>query len=317
MDPKSAWEGVSDEVRKRISGKVDVIELMFIALVANGHILLEGMPGMAKTTTTKALADAVDADFKRVQGTPDLTPSDIVGHSYMDEATHTMMVKKGPVFCNMLLVDELNRMPPKTTAGLLEVLEERQATIPGMETQRLKEPFVAFATQNPISVEGTMPLPKVLADRFLMRVAVTYPTEQEEKVMLRMKEAADSTTIKKIIGLQDILDMQGAAEKIKMSDQVVSYITRMVNATRSNIHVVLGGSPRAEISFMKAGKAKALIEGRSEVSIDDIKFLAGPVLSHRIVVRSTGGLGVNGVINGIVATLPETEEEAEAEKAGM
>lgn len=306
MDPKSAWEGVLGEVKKHISGKTDVIELMFIALVANGHILLEGMPGVAKTTMTKALCDAIDAQFSRIQGTPDLEPKDIMGYSYIDEESHKMMVRNGPIFTNILLIDELNRAPMKTTAGLLEVLEERQVTIPGVETQKLKEPFVAFATQNPISVDGTIQLPKVLTDRFLMKVLVSYPSMEEEQVMLRLKEKESKVVTKKIIGLNDILEMQRmAADDVEMPDNVVSYITRIVAATRTDLHVVLGGSPRAEISFMKAGKAKALIEGRKEVSIEDIKFLARPVLSHRIVVRSTGGIGVNGIIDGIIATLKE------------
>jgi MoxR-like ATPase len=306
MDPKSAWEGVLGEVKKHISGKSDVIELMFIALVANGHILLEGMPGVAKTTMTKALCDAIDAQFSRIQGTPDLEPKDIMGYSYIDEETHKLMVRNGPIFTNILLIDELNRAPMKTTAGLLEVLEERQVTIPGAETQKLKEPFVAFATQNPISVDGTIQLPKVLTDRFLMKVLVSYPSMEEEQAMLRLKEKESKVVTKKVIGLNDILNMQRmASEDVEMPDNVVSYITRIVAATRTDMHVVLGGSPRAEISFMKAGKAKALIEGRKEVSIEDIKFLARPVLSHRIVVRSTGGVGVNGIIDGIIATLKE------------
>ncbi len=303
VDPKHAFESVMAEVQKHISGKSDVIELMFIALVANGHILLEGMPGMAKTTMSKALADAIEADFKRIQGTPDLEPKDIMGYSYVDDQTHKLMIHNGPIFTNILLIDELNRAPAKTTAGLLEVLEERQVTIAGTDTQALKEPFVAFATQNPISVDGTIQLPKVLTDRFLMKVLVTYPTMDEEREMLRMKETETHSDIKKIIGLNDILEMQKLAQKVELPDEVANYITKIVNATRNDLHIVLGASPRADISFMKAGKAKALIEGRSAVTIQDIQFLARPILSHRLVVRSTGGLGVNGIIDGILATL--------------
>lgn len=303
VDPKYAFESVMAEVQKHISGKSDVIELMFIALVANGHILLEGMPGMAKTTMSKALADAIEADFKRIQGTPDLEPKDIMGYSYVDDQTHKLMIHNGPIFTNILLIDELNRAPAKTTAGLLEVLEERQVTIAGTDTQALKEPFVAFATQNPISVDGTIQLPKVLTDRFLMKVLVTYPTMDEEREMLRMKETETRSDIKKVIGLNDILEMQKMAQKVQMPEEVANYITKIVNATRNDLHIVLGASPRADISFMKAGKAKALIEGRNAVTIQDIQFLARPILSHRLVVRSTGGLGVNGIIDGIIATL--------------
>jgi MoxR-like ATPase len=305
MDAKSAWEAVLGEVRKHIAGKTDVIELMFIALVANGHVLLEGMPGVAKTTMTKALADSITADFKRIQGTPDLNTADIVGFTYMDDRTHNVILKRGPIFTNMLLIDELNRMPQRTIAALLEALEERQVTIAGSDgSLQLMNPFIAYATQNPISVEGTVPLPKVLSDRFLMRVAVNYPSMEEEVEMLKLKETELKVVTNKVIGLGDILQMQQDVEKIKMPANVISYVTRLVDATRTDLHVILGGSPRAEISFMRCGKARALIQGRTEVTIDDIKFLAKPVLSHRLVVRSTGGIGVNGIIDGITATLP-------------
>ncbi|MDE1865062.1 MAG: MoxR family ATPase [Candidatus Micrarchaeota archaeon] len=305
MDAKSAWEAVLGEVRKHIAGKTDVIELMFIALVANGHVLLEGMPGVAKTTMTKALADSMSGEFKRIQGTPDLTTPDIIGYTYMDEHTHNIVLKKGPIFTNLLLIDELNRMPQRTIAGLLEALEERQVTIAGADASLpLMDPFIAYATQNPISVEGTVAIPKVLADRFLMRIAVTYPTMGEEVEMLKLKETEMKVVTNKVIGLEEILRMQQDVEKIKMPPNVIDYVTRIVDATRTDIHVILGGSPRSEISFMRCGKARALIQGRSEVTIDDIKFLAKPVLSHRLVVRSTGGIGVNGIIDGIIATLP-------------
>jgi MoxR-like ATPase len=307
MDANVAWQAVLGEVRKHIAGKTEVIELMFIALVANGHVLLEGMPGVAKTTMTKALADAIEADFKRVQGTPDITTGDIVGYTYMDDATHQVILKKGPIFSNMLLIDELNRMPQRTIAALLEALEEKQVTIAGSDGSiPLMKPFIAYATQNPISVEGTVTLPKVLADRFLMRVAVNYPSMEEEQEMLRLKETEMKVVTNKVISLVDIIQFQGDMEKIKMPQNVINYVTRIVDATRTDIHVILGGSPRAEISFMRCGKARALIQGRTEVTIEDIKFLAKPVLSHRLVVRSTGGIGVNGIIDGIVATLPES-----------
>ncbi len=301
MDPQSAYQAVLKEVRKKISGKSDVIELMFIALVANGHCLLEGVPGVAKTTMTKTLSDSIQAEFGRIQGTPDLTPRDIVGYTYLDE-NNNIQLKKGPVFTNILLVDELNRSPPRTMAALLETLEERQVTL-GNATLPLYKPFIAFATQNPLNIEGTVPIPKVLADRFLMRIAVGYPTMEEEEAMLRIKEREMKVETQKIIGTEDIISYQDMVNDIIMPDEVAKYITQMVNATRTDIHVIMGGSPRAEISFMRCGKAKALIEGRKEMNIDDVKFLARPVLSHRIAVKSTGGLGVNGIIDGIVATL--------------
>lgn len=301
MDPKAAYDAVRAEVRKRIAGKEDVIELIFIAMVANGHVLLEGVPGIAKTVMTKTIAEAIQAKFARVQGTSDLEYRDIVGYSYMDEA-HQMQLKRGPIFTNILLVDELNRMPQKVTSSLLEALEERQVTFAD-STVPLESPFTAIATQNPLSIEGTTPIPKVLADRFLMRIGVTYPTEEEEFEMLRIKETESGVVIQKVIDTKEILEMQKLVEKVKVGEDVKKYIVKIVEATSSEIHILMGASPRAEISFMRCGKARALINNREEVTIDDIKFLAKPVLSHRLVVRATGGLGVNGIIDGILAML--------------
>lgn len=303
MDASKAFGKVLNEVKKHIAGKTDIIELMFIGIVANGHCLLEGVPGVAKTQMTKSLSNAIDADFNRIQGTPDLDMRDIIGNTYFDDTEHEVKIKKGPIFTNILLMDELNRAPARTMAGFLEALEEKQVTIPGAPTMKLMNPFIAFATQNPLNIEGTIALPKVLADRFLMRIAVGYPTSEEEVEMLRLKEKEASVKDEKVLKIADILQMQKDVDKIKVSDANLQYITRLVNATRKDIHVVMGGSPRAEISFMRCSKAKALIEGRSEVSKDDIKYLAKPVLSHRLVVRSTGGIGVNGIIDGIVASV--------------
>ena len=301
MSPKEAFEAVQAEVRRKISGKSDIIELMFIAIVADGHCMLEGVPGVAKTTTTKTLADAIQATFGRIQGTPDLEYKDIVGYTYMDE-TNNVSLKKGPIFTNILLIDEMNRAPPRTNTSLLEALEERQVTL-GNQTLPLLKPFVAFATQNPLNIEGTTPIPKVLADRFLMRISVGYQNMEEEQTLIRIKEKEENIKTQKVLDVTDILELQQMAKTVTMGDDVVKYITMMVQATRTDIHVIMGGSPRAEIAFMRAAKAKALIEGRTAVEIEDIKWLARPILSHRITVKSTGGLGVNGIIDGIVATL--------------
>jgi MoxR-like ATPase len=303
MEPKEAYERVFSEVSKHIAGKEETIKLIFIAMVADGHILLEGVPGVAKTTMTKTIAETVNASFGRIQGMPDLEIKDIIGYTYLDES-HSPVLKKGPIFNNILLIDELNRAPPKTTTALLEALEERQVTI-GNSTMQLEKPFIAIATQNPLNIEGTTQLPKVLADRFLMRVEVTYPSMEEEEQMLRIKEKEEKISVAKVLEKQDVLDLQAKVNSIQMPDDVEGYITRLVEATRTDIHVVMGASPRAEISFMKCAKAKALIEGRSSITIDDIKFLAKPVLSHRLVARATGGVGVGGIINGLVATLKQ------------
>ncbi|MDE1856970.1 MAG: MoxR family ATPase [Candidatus Micrarchaeota archaeon] len=301
MDPAESFKAVKEELAKHIAGKQDLLELIFISLVANGHAMLEGVPGVAKTTTIKTLAEAVDINFARIQGMPDLDIRDIIGNTYVDERNE-IQLKRGPIFTNLLLIDELNRAPPKTTTALLEALEERQVTI-GNETMPLDRPFIAFATQNPLNIEGTNPLPKVLADRFLMRIAVNYQSMEDEELMLRIKEKGEKQKVEKVLTKEQVLQLQEMVSGVTISDQVVEYITRVVNATRTDIHMVMGASPRAEISFMQAGKARALIQGRKEVSIDDVKFLARPILSHRIVVRATGGLGVNGIIDGIIATV--------------
>lgn len=288
-------------MKKHISGQESIIELMFIAIIADGHAILEGVPGVAKTTMTKALADIMQADFKRIQGTPDVTPSDIVGYTYLDEKDGDVKVVKGPVFTNLLLFDELNRCQPRVMNALLETLEERQVTLGGA-SMPLPRPFVAYATQNPLKIEGTVQLPKVLADRFLMRIQVDYPSMEEEENMITLKENEEQVTVERILDTGDILEMQQKAKAVKLDEPIKKYITTLVDATRTEIHVTMGASPRADLAFMKCGKAKALIEGRDHVTKDDIRFLANPILSHRLVVRSTGGIGVGGVINGLLAT---------------
>ena len=301
LDAKDAYIKVEEELKKHIAGKADVIKLLFIGLVANGHILLEGVPGVAKTTMSKALADTIQAEFKRIQCMPDLNTEDIIGQAYLDENNEPKL-KKGPIFTNILLMDELNRAPPRTMSGFLEALEERQVTVGGVSIA-LPKPFMAIATQNPLKIEGTEPLPKVLADRFIMRVEVTYPSMQEEETMLELKEKEEIVATNKILSTTDILDLQKQAKLVSLPKESEEYIAQLVDASRKEMHVVMGASPRADVAFMQCGKAKALIEGRKEVTKEDIKFLARAVLSHRIVVRSTGGIGVNGIIDGILSSI--------------
>ena len=206
VDAKEAYERVMAEVKKHIAGNEEILKQIFIALVANGHVLLEGVPGVAKTTMSKTMAEAISASFDRIQGMPDLEIRDIIGYTYMDD-NNNVQLKKGPIFTNILLVDELNRAPPKTTTALLEALEEKQVTISD-QTLPLYKPFIALATQNPLNVEGTTPLPKVLADRFLMRIAVTYPEEDAEKEILRIKEKNEKVAVQKVLTIQDMMDMQ-------------------------------------------------------------------------------------------------------------
>ncbi len=301
MEAKEAFAQIMAEMKKRIAGKDETLELMFIAVVANGHTLLEGMPGVAKTTMTKSLAGALEADFKRIQGTPDLEPRDITGFTYLDEEKK-VRISKGPVFTNLLLVDEFNRVPPKTMSAFLETLEERQVTMGGTPVL-LPKPFITFAVQNPLKIEGTEQIPKVLADRFLMKIDVDYPTELEEQHMLRLKEGERDADVRKVLGINDILEMQGQVKQVEMPDDVAEYITKIVGATRKDMHATMGASPRADLAFMQCSKARALIQGRRQVTKDDIRALAKPVLSHRITIRATGGIGVHGMIDGIIAML--------------
>ncbi len=301
LNASQIYGDIQTEMRKKIAGKVETIELMIIAMVADGHAILEGVPGVAKTTMTKSLAATIKADFGRIQGTPDLEPRDILGYTYMDDERNVKF-SKGPIFTNILLVDELNRVPPKTMSAMLETLEERQTTVGGV-TMPLMKPFITFATQNPLKIEGTIPIPTVLADRFLLKIDVDYPNMEEEQLMLRMKEKEEVVEEKTVIGTDEVIALQEQAKRIEMPDEVNDYITRIVNATRTEMHVIMGASPRADIAFMQCGKAKALLEGRTKVEKSDIKFLAKSILSHRITVRSTGGVGVRGIIDGILATV--------------
>ena len=300
MEASEAYKKILGEMTKHIAGDLDVIKLMFVSIVADGHALLEGVPGLAKTTMTKSLADAIQADFKRIQGTPDISASDIDGYTALNSKNEIEVVK-GPIFTNILLFDELNRTQPRVMSALLEALEERQVTLGGV-TMHLPMPFTAFATQNPLNIEGTVPIPKVLADRFIMKIDVDYPDIEAEGQMLRLKETEEKVVTNKVIGISDVIKIQEDAKSVKFGDEVSKYVTGIVTATRKEIHVVMGASPRADIAFMRCGKALALIDGRKEVTKDDIRFLARPVLSHRLAVRSTGGIGVHGIIDGIVAT---------------
>jgi MoxR-like ATPase len=299
LDAKEAYEQILAEMKHHIAGKEETIELMFTTILADGHALLEGVPGVAKTTMCKSLSTTVEGEFKRIQGTTDLVPSDIIGKSFVENGE--IKLAKGPVFTNILLIDELNRAPPKTMSALIETLEERQVTIGGVDMQ-LPRPFTAYATQNPLRIEGTEPIPKVLADRFLLKIDVDYPSMEDEERMIRIKETEENVPVKKIVNRDDIIRMQKEAATVVMPDKIVAYITSIVSATRTDLHVVMGASPRADIAFLRAAKARALVRGRKEVTIDDIRFLAKPVLSHRLTVRSTGGIGVHGVIDGILAS---------------
>lgn len=278
---------ILNEVGKAIVGKREVLKLMLATILADGHILIEDLPGLAKTLMAKSFASALGVKFKRVQFTPDLLPSDILGVSVFNQKTLEFEFKKGPVFTNILLADEVNRAPPKTQSALLEAMQERQVTIEG-KTYQLEKPFVVIATQNPIEQEGTYPLPEAQLDRFLVRLRVGYPTKEEELEILkrRIERKKEEVDINQITSAEEVVEMQRAVEDVYVSDAVLEYITEIVRATRENKkEIEVGASPRGSLALLKLSRAYAALEGRDYVIPDDVKKVAIPALSHRLILK--------------------------------
>lgn len=278
---------ILNEVGKAIVGKREVLKLMLATILADGHILIEDLPGLAKTLMAKSFASALGVKFKRVQFTPDLLPSDILGVSVFNQKTLEFEFKKGPVFTNILLADEVNRAPPKTQSALLEAMQERQVTIEG-KTYQLEKPFVVIATQNPIEQEGTYPLPEAQLDRFLVRLRVGYPTKEEELEILkrRIERKKEEVDINQVTSAEEVVEMQRAVEDVYVSDAVLEYITEIVRATRENKkEIEVGASPRGSLALLKLSRAFAALEGRDYVIPDDVKKVAVPALSHRLILK--------------------------------
>jgi MoxR-like ATPase len=278
---------VLNEVKKAIVGKEQVLKLMLTTMLADGHILLEDLPGLAKTLMAKSFARAMGVQFTRVQFTPDLLPSDILGVSVFNQKTLEFEFRKGPVFTNILLADEINRSPPKTQSALLEAMQEKQATIEG-KTYVLPKPFIVVATQNPIEQEGTYPLPEAQLDRFLVRLHVGYPSREEEKEILRrrMERKKEEVDIKPVLKAEEVVEMQRAIEDVYVSDAILDYITAIVEATRnSRREIDIGASPRGSLALLKLSRAYAALEGRDYVIPDDVKAVAVPGLSHRLILK--------------------------------
>lgn len=283
-------QAIRAELSKAISGQSGVIEHALVALLANGHVLLEGVPGVAKTLLVRSLARAFQLDYGRIQFTPDLMPSDVIGTSVFNPKTGDFELRKGPIFVNVLLADEINRTPPKTQAALLEAMEERTVTIDG-GPHPLPPPFLVFATQNPIDFEGTYPLPEAQQDRFLMKVIVDYPSPEAEVDVLRRHHAGfrpqnlEEAGIQGVVGPAEVAEMQREAQAVTVEDKVFQYIFEMVRATRNSNDLLVGASPRAGIALLNCGKALAALRGRDFVIPDDVKDLALPVLRHRVLLR--------------------------------
>ena len=282
---------VSRQVARRVVGQEYMVERLLISLLTGGHVLLEGVPGLAKTLTVRTLAETIDTSFQRIQFTPDLLPADVVGTQVYDQATGNFMVKKGPIFANIILADEINRAPAKVQAALLEAMQEKQVTIGGT-TYILEEPFLVLATQNPIEQEGTYPLPEAQVDRFMLKLRVGYPTRDEEKEIMRRMASGIPIAIEKVASPQAIMDARRRIADLYMDDRIVDYIVDIVHATREPKTygledlvplIEFGASPRATIALAQAGRAHAFLRGRSFVTPDDIKAIGPDVLRHRVL----------------------------------
>ena len=283
-------EKVLAEITKVVVGQDEAIEQVLVALIAGGHVLMEGVPGVAKTLIVRALAMAFECEFKRIQFTPDLMPSDVIGTNVFDSAIGMFRLNKGPVFTSILLADEINRTPPKTQAALLEAMEERVVTIDG-KPNRLPEPFMVLATQNPIEYEGTYPLPEAELDRFMMKVNVGYPSAEQEREILRRHaegfrpSSLENAGLKAAANAETLAKCSLAAASVRVDAKVLDYIRRIVERTRQDRNISLGASPRAAIALLLASQVLAAMRGREYVIPDDIKMLALPVLRHRLILR--------------------------------
>jgi MoxR-like ATPase len=271
------------EIGKVYVGPAERVELLLIALLGRGHVLLEGVPGVAKTTLVKAFAHTLGCSFKRIQFTPDLLPADITGTYVLDVRSGTFILRHGPIFAQVVLGDEINRAPAKTQSALLEAMQEGQVTIDGT-TQPLPLPFLVLATQNPVEHEGVYPLPEAQVDRFLMKVELSYPTRDEERRILKTHER-EPALVSPVLSPEVILDWQRRVEDVHVEDEVVDYIVALSEFSRRHPQVALGASPRASLALMRAGKVRALLHGRDYLLPDDVKALATAVLAHRIVLR--------------------------------
>jgi MoxR-like ATPase len=277
---------ILDEVERAVVGKRERLELVLLGVLADGHVLLEDFPGLAKTLLARSFAQAMDVRFARIQFTPDLMPSDVTGSSIFDQSRADFEFRPGPIFTNLLLADEINRAPPKTQAALLEAMQERQVTIEGA-THVLERPFLVIATQNPIEYEGTYPLPEAQLDRFVLRTDVGYPSREDEwRVLeLRLERAADEVVLAPVIDREGLLQLQRAIEGVHVAESLGLYIVDVVTATRESPRVHVGSSPRGALALLKLSRCRAAVHGRDYVVPEDVKALAVPALAHRLMLR--------------------------------
>ena len=277
---------ILDEVERAVVGKRDALELILIAMLCDGHVLLEDYPGLAKTLAARSFAQATSLRFARIQFTPDLMPSDVTGSSVFDQRRTEFTFMPGPIFTNLLLADEINRAPPKTQAALLEAMREQQVTTEG-ETRPLEAPFVVLATQNPIEYEGTYPLPEAQLDRFLIRTGLGYPSREHEIELLarRLDRGIDEVQLSSVVDAATLVEMQRALEQVHVSEAIEGYIVDLVTATRDSKRLAVGASPRGSLALLKLSRAKAAVGGRDFVVPEDVKAVAVPALAHRLTLR--------------------------------
>lgn len=308
---------LSDKIRSNISkvivGKEDVIDKVLTALFCSGHVLLEDVPGTGKTSLAKSLSRSINCDFKRIQFTPDLLPSDLTGINYYNQKQQEFVFREGPIFSNIVLADEINRATPRTQSSLLECMEEGQVTIDGV-TKQLIRPFFVIATQNPVEIQGTFPLPEAQLDRFFMRLKIGYPSEEEGKAILdRFQKQNPLPLISCVANADEIIDAQDSISRIEVSDDIKKYIIDIVEITRKHEKITLGVSPRGSLALMRGAQAYAAINGRDFATPDDVKYIAPSVLSHRIILKShaitSGAENSEAIIMDILNKVPVPIEE--------
>ena len=307
---------ILDEVERAVVGKRDALELVLLGLLADGHVLLEDYPGLAKTLTARSFAQVTQTGFTRIQFTPDLMPSDVTGSSIWNQRDGDFEFRPGPIFTNLLLADEINRAPPKTQAALLEAMQERQVTIEGV-THQLARPFLVLATQNPIEYEGTYPLPEAQLDRFLLRVSFGYPSRSDEWEVLsrRMERREDEVELTPVVDGQTLLALQAAIEDVHVSDAVGAYIVDLVTATRTSTATTVGASPRGSLAVLKVARCKAALAGRDFVTPEDVKAVAVPALAHRLMLKPelwVQQLAAEDIVRELLETVPTPAAEAAA-----
>jgi len=299
------------EIQRAMIGQRQVVREVVIGLLAAGHVMVEGLPGLGKTLLVRSIAAAVGGKFSRIQFTPDLMPSDISGHIMFDMKSESFRVRKGPVFCNFLLADEINRAPAKTQSALLEVMQEQQVSIEG-RTLPVEKPFLVLATQNPIEHEGTYPLPQAQLDRFLLKVFINYPKEEEEQAMVRqvtenaVGDLLDTSAVRTVLQPEEIVQLQAHTARMKVDDQIVAYAVRIVRAARDWNGVEVGAGPRGSIALLRAARAHALLEGNGFVTPDDVKAVAPAVLRHRLKLTTDleiEGYSPDDILNDILSNV--------------